>query len=341
MFGGGLTVPVPDVDRTDFLLDARRQPVRVQRQPAPPRRTGRAGSRRCRPAAAGWWWSTRAGAAPPRRPTSGWPSGPAPTRSCSPRMVQALADEGLVDLGASRAHVDGLDEASRRSPPFTPEAVAAAAASTPATIRALARELAARRARRVYGRIGTTTAEFGTIASWLVDVLNVLHRQPRPARRGDVHAGRGRRGEHPRHAAARAGRAPRPQAQPGARAARVFRRAARRCAWPRRSTRRARARSGRWSPSPATRCCPRRTPTGSTRALAGARVHGEPSTSTVNETTRHADVILPAPSPLQKGHYDIALLQLAVRNVANYSPPVLPLEPTASSTSGRCWPGWR
>jgi anaerobic selenocysteine-containing dehydrogenase len=46
----------------------------------------------------------------------------------------------------------------------------------------------------------------------------------------------------------------------------------------------------------------------------------------INETTRHADVILPAPSALQKGHYDIALLQLAVRNVANYSPPVLPLE---------------
>ena len=46
-----------------------------------------------------------------------------------------------------------------------------------------------------------------------------------------------------------------------------------------------------------------------------------------NETTRHADVILPSPTALQKGHYDIALLQLAIRNVANYSPPVLPLEP--------------
>jgi anaerobic selenocysteine-containing dehydrogenase len=45
----------------------------------------------------------------------------------------------------------------------------------------------------------------------------------------------------------------------------------------------------------------------------------------INETTRHADVILPAPSALAKGHYDVALLQLAVRNVANYSPPVVPL----------------
>ena len=42
----------------------------------------------------------------------------------------------------------------------------------------------------------------------------------------------------------------------------------------------------------------------------------------VNETTRHADVVLPAPEPLEKSHYDLALYQLATRNVANYSPPV-------------------
>ena len=46
----------------------------------------------------------------------------------------------------------------------------------------------------------------------------------------------------------------------------------------------------------------------------------------VNETTRHADVILPPPTALQKGHYDLALLQLALHNVANYSPAVLPLD---------------
>ena len=43
----------------------------------------------------------------------------------------------------------------------------------------------------------------------------------------------------------------------------------------------------------------------------------------VNETTRHADVILPAPEPLAKAHYDAALYQLAVRSVANWSPPVI------------------
>jgi len=47
----------------------------------------------------------------------------------------------------------------------------------------------------------------------------------------------------------------------------------------------------------------------------------------VNETTRHAHVILPVPSPLERGHYDVFLSQLAVRNVARYTPPVLPRDP--------------
>jgi anaerobic selenocysteine-containing dehydrogenase len=36
--------------------------------------------------------------------------------------------------------------------------------------------------------------------------------------------------------------------------------------------------------------------------------------------------VFPAPSPLTKGHYDIAFYQIALHNVANYSPPVLPPE---------------
>jgi hypothetical protein len=47
----------------------------------------------------------------------------------------------------------------------------------------------------------------------------------------------------------------------------------------------------------------------------------------LNETTRHADVILPAPSALRRPHYDLALYLFAVRNVANYSPPVLAPDP--------------
>jgi anaerobic selenocysteine-containing dehydrogenase len=47
----------------------------------------------------------------------------------------------------------------------------------------------------------------------------------------------------------------------------------------------------------------------------------------VNETTRHANVILPPEPELARGHYDLALYSLAIRNVANYSPPLVDLEP--------------
>ena len=46
----------------------------------------------------------------------------------------------------------------------------------------------------------------------------------------------------------------------------------------------------------------------------------------LNETTRHADVILPPPPPAQSAHFDFALNNLAVRNNARYSPPALPLD---------------
>jgi len=42
----------------------------------------------------------------------------------------------------------------------------------------------------------------------------------------------------------------------------------------------------------------------------------------INETTRHADIILPPVSPIQRSHYDLALYLVAVRNSANYSPPL-------------------
>jgi anaerobic selenocysteine-containing dehydrogenase len=44
----------------------------------------------------------------------------------------------------------------------------------------------------------------------------------------------------------------------------------------------------------------------------------------LNETTRHADVVLPAPSTLTRSHYDISFTALACRNVVRFSPATLP-----------------
>ena len=191
--------PVPDLDRTDYLLMLGANPyasngslVHRARLPRPAR--GDPGARRH-----AWSWSTPAAAARPRRPTSTSPSGPAPTPTCWWRWSTCCSPRTWSTLGAARDRTSRARRRARRAvEPFTPEAVrrplrhrrrrrsAGWPASSPP-----------RRRAAVYGRIGTHTAEFGTLAAWLVDVLNVLHRQPRPARRRDVPAGRAAGGPRP------------------------------------------------------------------------------------------------------------------------------------------------
>src|SRR3984893_14439031 len=48
----------------------------------------------------------------------------------------------------------------------------------------------------------------------------------------------------------------------------------------------------------------------------------------LNETTRHADVILPPAPPLSRAHYDLALYVFAVRNVAKFTEAVIPRQPS-------------
>jgi anaerobic selenocysteine-containing dehydrogenase len=69
---------------------------------------------------------------------------------------------------------NGLERVSELVRAFPPEAVADACGIPAGDIRRMARELAAAERAAVYARIGTCTQEFGTLASWLVDVLNVL-----------------------------------------------------------------------------------------------------------------------------------------------------------------------
>ena len=198
----------------------------------------------------------------------------------------------------------------------------------------MARELAAAERAAVYARIGTTTQRFGTLASWLVDVLNYLTGNldreggamfPLAAAAQRNSAGRG---------PGRQGRADRALDEPRQR----------RC--PSRSAS---------CPSPALAeeiTTPgdgpgpraghdRRQPAGldpDSAALEAAVDELDFVVSIdiyVNETTRRADVILPAPEPLAKAHYDTALYQFGVRSVANWSPAVLPLARRPARRSGR------
>src|SRR5204863_372636 len=89
-------------------------------------------------------------------------------------IVHTLFAEGLVRLGPLAPHTAGVEQVEVLARPFTPEAVAARCGIAADVVRRLARELAGAGHAAVYARIGTCTQEYGTLASWLIDVVNVL-----------------------------------------------------------------------------------------------------------------------------------------------------------------------
>ncbi|MEJ7602597.1 MAG: molybdopterin-dependent oxidoreductase, partial [Kofleriaceae bacterium] len=89
-------------------------------------------------------------------------------------IVHTLFAESLVRLGRIEPHVAGVDTLRTAVADFTPEAVAARCGIDAPAIRELARSLATTERAALYGRIGTCTQEYGTLASWLVDAVNIL-----------------------------------------------------------------------------------------------------------------------------------------------------------------------
>lgn len=89
-------------------------------------------------------------------------------------VVHTLFAEDLVDLGPLAGKVDGVDEVRTAARPYSPEAVTDTCGVPADTIRAFARRVAGAPTAAVYGRIGLCTQEFGTLASWLTDVVAIL-----------------------------------------------------------------------------------------------------------------------------------------------------------------------
>ena len=173
MYGDVLSVPVPDVDRTDFLLMLGANPaVSGGSIMALGDVKGRLRGIRER--------GGRVVLIDPRRnETADWcdahhfirPGGDAPLLLA---MLHVLFVENLVDREQVRRGADGLDTLEKLARAYSPERVAEAVGISAATIGALARELAAAPRACVYGRIGTSLNPFGPVASWLVDALNVV-----------------------------------------------------------------------------------------------------------------------------------------------------------------------
>jgi len=319
MFGAMLSVPIPDVDRCDHLLLLGANPlVSNGSLLTAPNMRGRMRSIRER--------GGKVVVIDPRRTRTAEEADehhfvrPGTVALLLAAMACTIAEEGLDDAGALAEHVNGLDEVRELVGEFTPEAVANACGIEAGEIRRMARELAAAERAAVYARIGTCTQEFGTHASWLVDVLNVL--TGNLDREGGALFPRAAVGQ--KNSSGPGG---------GGRGVRFGR-------W----TSRVRGLPEFFGELPVSVLAEEiETPgEGQVRALVTAA--GNPLFSTpnsgrleravegldfmlsidiyVNETTRHADVILPAPEPLEKSHYDAAFYQLSTRNIANYSPAV-------------------
>jgi anaerobic selenocysteine-containing dehydrogenase len=89
-------------------------------------------------------------------------------------MIRTLFAEKLVRLGNVERIVDGLPQLERACAPFSPEKAARVTGIDATTIVRLARELAAADGGVVYSRMGACTQEFGGLVAWLTYALNVV-----------------------------------------------------------------------------------------------------------------------------------------------------------------------
>lgn len=317
MFGFEATVPIPDVDRTDLFLILGANPLAsngsLMTAPGMRHRLQAIQDR-----------GGRVVVVDPRRSRTAEVADehlfirPGTDGLLLAALIHTVLEEDLATLGRAEGLVAGLDELRAAMTPFSPEAVEGATGIEAARIRGLARELASTPRAAVYGRIGTTTQRFGTVTSWLVDVLTTIT--------GHLDAEGG--GMFTLPATGVLG-------GPGGKPPKIGR-------W----TSRVRELPEVFGELPAAALAEEIDTPGADRIRALFTIAGNPAASLpnsgrlaaalgeldlmvsldlyVNETTRHADVILPAPSPIEKLHYDLALYGFSVRNVANFSPPSLP-----------------
>jgi len=173
LYGSSLVTPVPDLDRTDYFLcvganpwisngslmtapDVRRRMRGIRERGGrivvvDPRRTETARE-------ADEWIAIR-------------PGGDAALLIA---MVQALIEDGKIDEHRIDKKTRGWTEVRQRLAAFAPERVAPGIGIDARTIRRLAREFAQAPTGVVYSRVGTCNNRHGTVATWATDLLNLV-----------------------------------------------------------------------------------------------------------------------------------------------------------------------
>jgi len=237
-------------------------------------------------------------------------------------MIHVVFEQGWENLGHLADHTDGLDALKDLAKAYAPEQVAEHTGLSATTIRRLAAEFCQAERAVCYGRLGVSTQSYGGLCQWLVNVLNTItgnldHRGGAmftlPA--FDPIGMFGKKGKRP-----------------------SFNR------W----QSRVRALPEFGGELPVAAMAEEITTPGDGQLKAMVTIAGNPVLSVpngkqleagldglsfmlsidiyLNETTRHADVILPPATGVEVPHYDMVFHALAIRNTSKYSPPLFAKE---------------
>lgn len=310
MFGHQLMIPIPDVDRTAYFLILGGNPVAsngsmmtvpdVTRRLADIRKRG-----------------GKVVVIDPRRTETAAVASehhfirPATDAAFLMAMINTMKAEDLFRITYPEK-LRGLDAALEAIAPMTAAAAEGVTGIDAETIRRIAREFGAAPSAVCYGRVGTTLQAFGTLNQWLVQLVNIVT------------------GNLDREGGAMPTRPLIPVTGPGTRAGSHGRWRSRVSGLPE---------SG--GELPVAALAEEILTPGAGQIRGMVTIAGNPVLSTpdgrrlddalgslefmlaidiyCNETTRHADLILPPTSSLNHDHYDLVFNALAVRNVARYN----------------------
>jgi anaerobic selenocysteine-containing dehydrogenase len=315
MFGHQLLIPVPDVDRTQYFLVLGANPVvsngSIMTAPGMSRRLEELRRRGGKVILIDPRYSETARVADRHLFIR-----PGTDVLLLLALVHVVFAEGLTRLDRIASFTAGVETIASAVEQFTPERVAPITGIDAGEIRRLAREFAAAEAAVCYGRVGVSTQEFGGLCQWLINVLNIVTGNfDRPggamfalpafdpftvpqsiAPRGGFARWHSRVRKLPEFSG---------ELPVAALAEEILT-------------------EGPGQVKALVTCAGNpvlSTPNGRELDQALASLDFMVSIDLyVNETSRHANIILPPTSPLERNNYDIAFNILAVRNVAKFSP---------------------
>ena len=233
-------------------------------------------------------------------------------------LLHVVFEENLTHLDQLAPFTKGVETVAQLVAEFAPERVAQITGIEAQQIRALAREFANAESAVCYGRIGLSTQEFGGVCQWLINVLNIVT--------GNLDRPGGAMFTLPAFDLLSLPESLAPRGSFARWHSRV---------------RKLPEFSGEL---PVAALAEEIVTEGDGQVKAFVTLAGNPVLSTpngreldralaslefmvsidcyINETTRHAHIILPPTSPLERGHYDLAFHLLAVHNTAKFSPPL-------------------